>query len=84
MSLLDQRCIDLLELMTAYLERELPEQERTAFETHLVYCPGCFSYLAQLRTTVSELHELPAEPVDAAEREALLAAFRDHAKAEPS
>ncbi|HEX8742232.1 MAG TPA: zf-HC2 domain-containing protein [Thermoleophilaceae bacterium] len=79
MSKLDQRCTNVLGVMTAYLEGHMPDDERTRLETHIVYCPGCYGFLSQLRATAADLRTLPVEPPDAAEREALRTAFREAA-----
>ena len=58
-------CRDIVELVTAYLEHALLPRDRERFEEHLVFCAGCASYLAQMRTTVRLTgrveQELPAE-----------------------
>lgn len=46
----DQRCIELVELLTAYLEDALDEQTRRHFEEHLEGCAGCRAALGQWRT----------------------------------
>jgi anti-sigma factor RsiW len=76
MSLLDRHCEDVLELMTAYLQRTMPPDELTTLEAHMVYCPGCSGFMAQLRGTVEALRELPAPPLGDGERDELIAAFR--------
>jgi anti-sigma factor RsiW len=68
-------CEELVELVTAYLEGALPGADRRAFDEHLALCPGCETYLAQFRTTIDLLGELPEESLSAAARERLLAAF---------
>ena len=58
-------CIDVVELVTAYVEDALAPGDRERFEEHLVFCGGCESYLEQMRTTIRltgrREHELPAE-----------------------
>jgi anti-sigma factor RsiW len=46
----DQRCIDLVELLTAYLEDALDEETRRRFDEHLEGCAGCRAALGQWRT----------------------------------
>jgi anti-sigma factor RsiW len=46
----DQRCIELVELLTAYMEDDLDAQTRRAFDEHLEGCPGCRAALDQWRT----------------------------------
>jgi anti-sigma factor RsiW len=70
-------CEDFVELVTAYLEGTLPEDERLAFDEHLALCPGCDRYLEQFRTTIDLLGELPQEALSAPGRERLLHAFAE-------
>jgi anti-sigma factor RsiW len=75
MSLLDLHCEEVLEMMTAYLEQSMPADERSELETHMVYCPGCAGFLAQLRSIVLALRELPVGRIEGSERSRLLALF---------
>jgi anti-sigma factor RsiW len=68
-------CQTFVELVTAYLEDELTTLDRQAFDEHLRLCPGCDRYLAQFRTTISLLGELPEESISPAARGQLLDAF---------
>jgi anti-sigma factor RsiW len=68
-------CQELVELVTAYLEGDLDEEQRAAFEEHLELCPGCATYLAQFRRTVDLLGRLPEASISTPARERLLAAF---------
>lgn len=45
-------CREVLEFLMAYLDGELPTQERAMFEEHLSICPSCQSYLQSYRDTV--------------------------------
>ena len=69
-------CRELVELVTDWLEGALDEPRRAAVEEHLAICPGCVAYVSQVRTTVRVLQRSPAEPVESAGREQVLAAFR--------
>jgi Putative zinc-finger len=65
-----------VELVSDYFEDRLSEPVRIRFEDHLSLCPGCVTYLEQMRTTmtlVSRVDELERRP----EVAALLNAFRD-------
>lgn len=62
-------CRDAVALMTAYLDGELDERDRARLEAHLVDCPHCSEYLAQLRVTIDalghvEIDQLSDEAVD--------------------
>jgi anti-sigma factor RsiW len=70
-------CQQFVELVTAYLEGNLDDQEKAAFEEHLAACPGCDTYLAQFRTTISLLGELPETSLSVDARRSLLDAFAD-------
>jgi anti-sigma factor RsiW len=38
-------CRELFEFLLAYLEGEMPAEERAIFEEHLALCPPCLAYL---------------------------------------
>jgi anti-sigma factor RsiW len=62
-------CRDAVALMAAYLDGELPPEDRARLEDHLAGCPHCSEYLAQLRATIVALgrvepDDLPDETVD--------------------
>jgi len=49
----DLVCIVAVEKATDYLEGALPLEARTEFEEHLVTCPGCVTYLRQVRAQIA-------------------------------
>jgi anti-sigma factor RsiW len=70
-------CQQLVELVTDYLEDALTPEERVRFDAHLEVCPGCVTYLEQIRTTmqlVRRADELEERP----EVAGLLELFRDY------
>ena len=69
-------CRDAVELVTAYLEDQLPRRERARFEAHLAECPHCTEYVHQMRTTVTVLGRAAVEPADAATRDELVALYQ--------
>jgi predicted anti-sigma-YlaC factor YlaD len=72
-------CIDLVELVTGYLEGALDEERRITIEAHLRLCDGCQTYVEQVRETVRVLGHLPlhaAQDLPDEVRRQLLAAFR--------
>jgi anti-sigma factor RsiW len=72
----DLQCIQLVELLTAYLDDALPEPAHAAFDAHLAGCPGCRAALAQWRTVVELVGRLRPEDVaslDTYTRDRLLA-----------
>ena len=41
-------CLDLVELVTDYLDDALPAAQRARFDAHLAECEACATYVAQL------------------------------------
>ena len=48
--------------LSAYLDRELADDERARVEDHVGICPHCRRVLATLRRTLERLRDLPASP----------------------
>ena len=69
-------CRELVELVTAYLERALPAGDVALVEQHLNFCEGCVWYVEQLRATVAATGRLAEADIAAEDRDRLLAAFR--------
>jgi anti-sigma factor RsiW len=72
----EMACRELVEVVTDYLEGALPAHDRLRLEAHLAECRYCMDYIAQMRRTIEALGKLPAQPVDPAQQEVLLEAFR--------
>jgi anti-sigma factor RsiW len=72
----DLACIEVVELVTDYLEGVLPEAEARRLERHLEICPGCSEYLEQLRAIAGSLRGLTDESFPAELRDGLIADFR--------
>ena len=70
-------CIELVELVTAYLEGALSPRDRVRFEEHLAICQGCRNYLDQMQQTITLVGKLAVESVPVGAREQLLQAFRN-------
>lgn len=70
-------CQELVELVTAYLERALSTEEAARFEEHLRLCRGCRTYLDQMRVTIATIGALPREGLPPDLRARLMDAFRD-------
>jgi len=70
-------CKELVELVTEYLEGTLSPTDRARFEEHLAVCPGCVTYVEQMRQTIALLGRLDEESVSAEAEHELLRAFRD-------
>ena len=70
-------CRDIVELVTAYLERALSPSDRERFEEHLVFCDGCSTYLDQMRETIAATGRVQLEALPAELEVRLLEAFRE-------
>lgn len=70
-------CHELVELVTAYLDKALDLETRARFDMHLLECDGCENYLQQLRTTIGTLNQISDDQLDPVFRNRLLSAFRD-------
>ena len=70
-------CIELVELVTDYLEGSMPADERARFDEHISGCEGCTAYLEQFRITIRLTGMLTEEQIAPDARAALLDAFRD-------
>jgi anti-sigma factor RsiW len=67
----------MVALVSDYLEGVLPLDVTESFEHHLMLCPGCTTYVAQLRETVAATRRLGEDDVDPETMDRLLDAFRD-------
>jgi anti-sigma factor RsiW len=70
-------CKDFVELVTDYLEGTLDAITTERFEQHMAICPGCETYLNQMRETAARLGEIPVETLPEQVQATLLSAFRD-------
>jgi anti-sigma factor RsiW len=69
-------CIELVEVVTEYLEGAMDERRRRALEHHLSQCDGCSSYVEQMRETIRVTGVLRVEDVPGEGIDELLHAFR--------
>jgi predicted anti-sigma-YlaC factor YlaD len=71
-------CLAFVELVTDYLEETLAGEPKARFEQHLHFCPGCVSYLEQIRVTARLVQgtAAPAEPPSPETLDQLASAFR--------
>ena len=69
-------CIELVELVTDYLEDALPAPERARFESHLGECEGCVVYVEQVRETIVVTGRLRDEDISPEALAPLREAFR--------
>lgn len=73
----DLTCQELIEIVSDYLEGELPQREREHFDAHLEVCEGCRRYLDQMRTTLRVVGTLSEADLDPAAKDQLLQLFRE-------
>jgi predicted anti-sigma-YlaC factor YlaD len=76
-------CKEVVGLVTDYLEAALLPPTLAQFEEHLGDCPGCRTYLQQIRQTIAMLHQLAEGPMFPENREALLQIFQTWKNAPP-
>lgn len=69
-------CREVVELMTAYLEGELPPAEASRVEAHVADCEGCETVVEELRDTIRLTGMLTEDALSPAQRDTLLGAFR--------
>jgi anti-sigma factor RsiW len=72
----DLACVDVVEIMTDYLEGALPADEARRLERHLGTCPGCTEYLEQLRAVAGSLRGVTDASFPPEMRDGLIADFR--------
>jgi predicted anti-sigma-YlaC factor YlaD len=70
-------CQELVELVTDYLENALSRDDRLRFEEHLGICPGCATYLDQMRLTIQTVGHIREESLDPLLCDQLLDLFRN-------
>ena len=56
-------CQELIGLVTEYLDDALSPEDRARFDAHIADCPGCATYLEQMRQTISVLGELREDAI---------------------
>jgi len=76
-------CLQLVELVTEYLEGALPATDHARFEAHLADCDGCPTYVEQMRQTIVALGALSNHELPAPTKAALLRAFREQRQGDP-
>jgi anti-sigma factor RsiW len=69
-------CLELVELITDYVEGHLSPADRRRFDEHLDRCEGCATYLEQIRQTIKLTGVLREDGIPPAARRELLAVFR--------
>jgi anti-sigma factor RsiW len=72
----DITCREVVELLSSYLDGELPASLRARVEAHLAACDGCTMVVDELRETIRLTGALTEDRLTEAQAATLLAAFR--------
>jgi anti-sigma factor RsiW len=70
------RCVELVELVTEYLEDALAPDVRARFELHINACDHCGAYVEQMRMTLQVVGHLEPDDLDPETERELLDAFK--------
>jgi anti-sigma factor RsiW len=70
------RCVEMVEIVTDWMEGALDDDTRVAVEEHLAICPDCIGYLDQLRAATALAADPADEPAPDDVKARLVAAFR--------
>lgn len=70
-------CQEVVELVTDYLEQALLPEMRAQFEKHVEECPGCSTYIEQVRHTITMLRKLAEQSIFPETKQELLEIFRN-------
>ena len=69
-------CVQVVELVTSYLDGGLSEADRARFDAHLSACDGCTNYLDQMRVTIAVVGRVREDDLSDELKAGLLTAFR--------
>jgi anti-sigma factor RsiW len=72
----DLLCRQIVELVTDYLEGQLPRARRRSFEAHLAGCEHCSEYLEQMQATIRLTGRLRSEDLTPQMRDAFAGLYR--------
>ena len=75
----DMACEDVVQLITAYLDGDVPYDTRAEVDEHLDGCDGCRNVLAQWRTIIAlagRLTEADVDNTDEITRDRLISTIR--------
>lgn len=68
-------CKEVLDFMMAYVDGELPAEQRAEFDRHLAICDDCRDYLASYQSTLQLERTATTADADAAVPEHLVQAI---------
>ncbi len=71
------RCIEVVELVTEYLEGALVPDDEARLEAHLALCDPCVRYIEQVRQTISAAGRVEPEAVPPEVLDRLLGVYRE-------
>jgi len=69
-------CREVVEVVSDFLDDALAAADRARIEQHLLVCPPCAGYVAQVKATIVHLAELAAADGPSAPAPTLVEAFR--------
>ena len=69
-------CVEVVELVTDYLEGTLSERDRARVDAHLTACDGCTEYVEQMRITIRLVGRVEEDDLSAEAKAELMEAFR--------
>jgi anti-sigma factor RsiW len=72
----DLVCREAVRFMADYLDGALSQRDVTRLESHLVGCPHCSEYLAQLRVTIDALGRVEPEDLSPDALDELVGLYR--------
>ena len=77
------RCVEVVEIVTHYLDGALDDRDRERVETHLAGCENCVVYVSQIRLTIelasaTNQRSHVALPANTAELASLIASRKAH------
>ncbi len=70
-------CQQVTEIVTDYLEGEMPLWQRMQFQLHIGMCRHCREYLRQMKATIETVGRLPDEPIPDDVKEELRSRLRN-------
>jgi anti-sigma factor RsiW len=70
-------CNQVVELVTDFVEGALDAATAQRVREHLAECPGCDTYVEQIRRTVGSLGRVPVDTLSPQAQATLMEAFRD-------
>ena len=73
----DLACIELVELVTDYLEQQLDDVHQERVRAHLADCEDCVARVAQMRTAIELTGHLEPDDVPDAVLDALADVFNE-------